>query len=86
MWRGGKRKDHGYIRILQKDHPYCDNRGYVPRSRFVMEKKLGRYLTPKEMVHHINGIKNDDRITNLKLFPSRGGKHSAEHHWEKRRN
>ena len=38
MWKGGKRKDHGYIRILQKNHPHCDNRGYVLEHRLVIEK------------------------------------------------
>ena len=74
-WKGGESKTkRGYIAVRVTNHPYGDVQGYVLRHRLVMEKHLGRFLRPEESVHHINGIKDDDRPENLKLF-----KNHSEH-------
>lgn len=67
-WNGGERNIKNYIYVYMPTHPNAIKSGCVKRSRLVMEKKIGRYLKPKEVVHHINGIKMDDRYKNLILF------------------
>jgi len=68
-WKGGRTVDtDGYIWIKMPTHPYRKKSGYILEHRLIMEKKLGRYLRPEEVVHHINGIKDDNRIKNLLLF------------------
>jgi hypothetical protein len=76
-WKGGKKyNDRGYILIWKPDHPYAEKNGYVFEHRSIMEIHLGRYLDPEEVVHHINGIKSDNRLENLMLFESHS-KHMA---------
>ena len=68
-WKGGKYTDYrGYILIKDRNHPYCKKDGYVYEHRLIMEKHLGRFLEPEESIHHINGIKNDNRLDNLQLY------------------
>ena len=79
-WKGGRWKNNrGYILIYCPEHPFAILGGYIFEHRLVMEKFLGRYLKPKERVHHINRIKTDNRLKNLKLFPN-DSKHKKDHY------
>ena len=69
FWRGGRSVDrNGYILVKSPGHPFATKKGYVREHRLVMEKKLGRYLHPKEVVHHRNRKRDDNRLSNLRLF------------------
>lgn len=69
-WRGGKSKANGYILIYRPDHPACNCTGYIFEHRLIMEESIGRYLTGTEIIHHINGIRDDNRIENLQMVTS----------------
>lgn len=45
--------------------------------RYVMEQHIGRKLLRNEIVHHINGDKSDNRISNLQIMDLR--EHGRHH-------
>jgi len=66
-WKGGISNDRGRVKIYSPDHPFATKQGYVYRYRLVMEKKLGRYLLPSEIVHHGDENKANDKADNLEV-------------------
>lgn len=60
-WKGGRLKTkEGYVLIRIGN-------SYQKEHRFILEKHLGRTLTREDVVHHVNGIKDDNRLENLVL-------------------
>jgi hypothetical protein len=73
--------DKGYKFIYNPTHPHAKNGRYILEHRLIMEKHLSRFLERKEVVHHINGNRLDNRIENLILFPS--DSEHKKHHFPK---
>ena len=58
----------GYVRLYGAWHPYCDGRLMIAEHVMVMELHVGRRLLSTEVVHHINGNRQDNRLENLELM------------------
>ena len=46
----------------------CKSNGQIKEHRAIMAIKMNRPLETWEIVHHINGIRNDNREENLEIF------------------
>ena len=78
-WKGGKVYMLNYEFTKMPDHPFASVTGYVKTARLVMEGFIGRYLDPKEVVHHIDGDVTNNSIENLMLFANKS--EHQKHHW-----
>jgi len=92
-WKGGLIKDaQGYTHRYSPGHPFEDCNHYVREHRMIMEQWLRKndpehpslieidgikYLRNEWVTHHINEIKNDNRIENLNLMT--GKEHKSFH-------
>jgi len=70
LHEGKKMTSNGYIIVYYPNHPMSDKNGWILEHRLVMANYLNRILKSKEIVHHINGKRDDNKIDNLMLFPN----------------
>lgn len=63
-----KKRGDGYIGLYYPSYPRSGKDGYVMEHIFVMEQSIGRPLKDDEVVHHINHIRDDNRLENLQLM------------------
>lgn len=76
-FNGVRLKLNGYWSLFRPDHPKAKinmRKNYILEHIVVMEENLGRYLTDIEIVHHRDGNKLNNNISNLQLFSN-----SSEH-------
>ncbi len=79
-WKGGRWLHQGrYWLVLLPEHPYADRHGYVREHRLVVEKRLGRLLDPKEIVHHRDHDTMNNSDENLELFANNQEHKRTEH-------
>ena len=66
MWKGGRVDHRGYVLVTFPGHHRCKSGcNYVLEHIIIAEQKINRRLEPDEIIHHLNGIKNDNRPENL---------------------
>jgi len=68
-WKGGRRRQkNGYIMLSSPKYPGATFPNKTLEHTVIMARHLGRLLRSDESVHHLNGIKDDNRIENLELW------------------
>jgi hypothetical protein len=78
QWKGGKIVDQfGYIKLYKPGFPGASSSGYILEHRFKIIKKLKRNLRKNEIIHHIDGNKQNNKLSNLLLLTK--SKHISLH-------
>lgn len=83
-FKGYRRKTaKGYYVRYVPWHPCASKDGLVMEHRLVMEGLIGRFLTPDEVVHHIDGNKQNNDPSNLELMTKK--QHSIFHNQRRKK-
>jgi hypothetical protein len=71
-WKGGRIVDmYGYVHLLIPGHPRAAKGGGYVREHLVVWENHNGYSLPKGwQIHHVNGVKSDNRIENLLALSS----------------
>lgn len=71
-WKGGKHKDsHGYVLIYSPGYHRQVGRRYAFEHILVWEQTHGQPLPKGWIIHHLNGIKDDNLPENLVATPTK---------------
>lgn len=71
-WNGGRTYDgKGYVLIYKKGHPRTIKKDYVYEHILNWEKANNKTIPKGSIVHHLNGIRDDNRPENLSVLPNK---------------
>lgn len=70
-WTGGRKYNRGYVEIYRPDHYRANQKGYVREHILVWEAHNNKKVPKGWVVHHYNGIKDDNRPENLFAMPNK---------------
>ena len=73
--RGRYTNSQGYVMVHEDGKRKCEH-------RVVMEQMLGRPLERYETVHHINGDRADNRLSNLQIWVGRHPSGTSTNHYK----
>ena len=73
-WKGGRTRSKGYILLVVAPEKRKGHR-YRAEHIVVWEKVNGKPLPKGWVVHHRNGVKDDNRIENLEALPRKHHNH-----------